>query len=124
MLRGARRRGLLAGRKGRFEQALQLVAEAQSSVRAALQRVGSPEDRDQVDVFEWLKATAAPRHVYVKRFMRADDPADPAGWRELLDRIEREDARHGRSGGEATGSDPPRPPPPPAEVHRDRTGHG
>ena len=38
--------------------------------------------------FEWLKMTAARHHVYIKRFMRADEAADPAGWDELLARIE------------------------------------
>jgi hypothetical protein len=39
-------------------------------------------------VFEWLKVTAARHHVYIKRFMRADEVAEPAGWYGLLARIE------------------------------------
>jgi len=83
--------GLAAQRSGNpkvLERVLPLIAEAQSALRAALQRLGAPDDPDQLAVFEWLKATAARRHVYLKRFMRADDHADPTRWSELLARIE------------------------------------
>ena len=71
-----------------LERSLPLLAEAQSALRAAVQRLGSTADPDQVEIFEWLKATAARHHVYIKRFMRADEVADPARWSDLLDRIE------------------------------------
>ena len=83
--------GLLAQRSANpklLERLLPSIAEAQSMVRAAFQRLGAPDDPDQLAVFEWLKATAARRHVYLKRFMRADDVADPTHWSELLARIE------------------------------------
>ena len=80
-------------RPGRLEQSLPLLAEAQSALRAAIQGIHAPDDPDQLQVFEWLKRTAAQHHVYIKRHMRADDPADPTRWRDLLDRIERVDAR-------------------------------
>jgi hypothetical protein len=83
--------GRVAQRSGHprvLERVLPLIAEAQSALRAALQRLGAPDDPDQLEVFEWLKATAARQHVYLKRFMRADDAADPARWPELLARIE------------------------------------
>jgi hypothetical protein len=83
--------GPVAQRSGNpkvLERVLPLIAEAQSALRAAFQRLGAPDDPDQLEVFEWLKATAARRHVYLKRFMRADDHADPARWSELLARIE------------------------------------
>ena len=57
-------------------------------LRAAFQRLGAPDDPDQLEVFEWLKATAARHHVYIKSFMRADDVADPTRWSDLLARIE------------------------------------
>jgi hypothetical protein len=81
-----------------LEEALPLVAEAQSSLRAAMQRMAAPEDADQLQVFDWLKITCARSHIYVKRFMRADDPADPLRWPDLLARIEKQRARHGPSG--------------------------
>lgn len=71
-----------------LERSLPLVAEAQSALRSAIQRLGTTVDPDQLEIFEWLKATAARHHVYIKRFMRADEAADPAGWDELLARIE------------------------------------
>jgi hypothetical protein len=81
------------GHRGRFEQALHLTAEAQSALRAAVQSIRGPDDPDQLHVFEWLKATAARHHVYIKRFMRADDLANPNLWPDLLARVEEVDAR-------------------------------
>ena len=71
-----------------LERSLPFVAEAQSGLRVAVHRLGATADPDQLEVFEWLKATAARHHVYVKRFMRADEQADPAQWYDLLARIE------------------------------------
>jgi hypothetical protein len=76
------------GKPRRLECSLPLVAEAQSGLRAAFQRLGAAADPDQLEVFEWLKVTAARHHVYIKRFMRAGEVADPAGWYDLLARIE------------------------------------
>jgi hypothetical protein len=74
--------------RGRLERALPLLAEAQSALRAATRGIHAPDDPDQMRVFEWLKATAARHRIYLKRFLRADDPADPSRWPGLLDRIE------------------------------------
>jgi hypothetical protein len=71
-----------------IDRMLPLVAEAQSALRAALKRLGAPDDPDQLEVFEWVKTTAARQHVYLKQFMRADDVANPAGWSERIVRIE------------------------------------
>jgi hypothetical protein len=71
-----------------IERTLPLVAESQSALRAALKRLGAPDDPDQLEVFEWVKTTAARQHVYLKRFMRADDVANPTGWPEVMMRIE------------------------------------
>jgi hypothetical protein len=71
-----------------FERMLPLVAEAQSALKTALKRLCASDDPDQLEVFEWVKATAARHRVYLKRFMRADDAANPAGWSDLLARIE------------------------------------
>jgi hypothetical protein len=77
-------------------QILPIVAEAQSALRAVLRQVQTPDDPEQLQVFEWLKVQAARHRVYIKRFMRADDSADPARWPSLLDRIE--DLREKHSG--------------------------
>ncbi len=76
------------GSQKALERSLPLVAEAQSGLRAAFQRLDAAADPDQLEVFEWLKVTAARNHVYIKRFMRADEMAGPAGWYDLLARIE------------------------------------
>jgi hypothetical protein len=71
-----------------FERMLPLVAEAQSALRIALKRLSAPDAPEQLEVFEWVKATAARHRVYLKRFMRADDAADPSNWSNLLARVE------------------------------------
>jgi hypothetical protein len=71
-----------------FERALNLLVEAQSGLRRALQRARAPDDPDQLEVYEWVRATAARRHIFLRRFMRVDDLAEPAGWTTLLSRIE------------------------------------
>ena len=94
-------RGILDERKATpraLEEVLPLVAEAQSALRAAIQGISGPDDADQLQVFDWLKAMAARNHVYVKRFMRVDDPADPVRWPDLLGRIEKQRDRHGQTG--------------------------
>jgi hypothetical protein len=87
------------GQKARLEQSLPLLAEAQSSLRAATQLLRRPDEPEQTEVFEWLKATAARRQVYIRRYMRASDLADVSRWRDLLDRIEEADARCRKSRG-------------------------
>jgi hypothetical protein len=81
-----------------IEQALHLTAEAQSSLRAAINAIDGPTDPDQVQVFVWLKTTAEEQRIYIPRFMRIDDMADPTRWADLDARItaargQREDAR-------------------------------
>lgn len=71
-----------------FEKALDLLAEAQSAVRIAVFNVGWNTDTDQNDVFCWLKDTANKQQIFIHRFMRQDDPADPSQVLELAERIE------------------------------------
>jgi len=75
-------------RRGGLERVLTLVAEAQSLLRQSLQKIGAPVDPDQLEVYEWVRAIAARHRVFLKRFMRGDDVADPAGWAGVLGRIE------------------------------------
>src|SRR5205085_1257659 len=42
-----------------FESSLDLLAEAQSALRIAIGKIDGPADSDQMQVFKWLKATAA-----------------------------------------------------------------
>jgi hypothetical protein len=77
-----------------FAQALDLLAEAQSAVRAAVFRLEDRRiDTDQQYVFNWIKATAASEQIFIRRYMRVDDPADPTQWPSLQSRIEALDAR-------------------------------
>jgi hypothetical protein len=71
-----------------FERALDLAAEAQSALRAAVNRIDGPPDKDQTQVFAWLKATAQDRQLFIRRFMRSDDAANPAEWAYLDARID------------------------------------
>ncbi len=74
--------------QGEFERSLALLAEAQSALRVAIVKIEGPVDPDQLRVFSWLKATTSENHVFVERYMRADDPADPTCWADLSSRIE------------------------------------
>lgn len=74
--------------RGLFDQSLDLMAEAQSALRAAIERIDGPRDNDQQQVFLWLRRVAAEHQVFIHRHMRANDPADPTAWRDLASRIE------------------------------------
>lgn len=76
-----------------FEPALDLLAEAQSALRVAIERIGGNSDPDQSRSFDWLRGVAAREQIYIPRHMRRDDPADPASLPEIEDRIEDLDMR-------------------------------
>ncbi|MHB1558958.1 MAG: hypothetical protein ACYC61_16025 [Isosphaeraceae bacterium] len=75
-------------RRGLIGRTLPLMAEAQSMLRRALQILHAPEDPDQLDVYQRVRDAAARNRMFVKRYMRTDDPADPTNWSNLVDRIE------------------------------------
>ena len=77
-----------------FEQGLDLLAEAQSALRAAIRAIDGPTDADQYKVFNWLRATTQNEQIYIRRYMRAGDPADPARLPDLADRLEALDASY------------------------------
>jgi hypothetical protein len=79
--------------RGGLELALPLLAEAQSALRRSLGRLKAQEDPDQAEVYERVRDAAARHRFFLKRFMRTDDLADPAGWPGLLARIERVGSR-------------------------------
>jgi hypothetical protein len=74
-----------------FDPALDLAAEAQSALRVAVALLERNVDNDQLKLFIWLRETAAERRVLIRRYMRREDPAEPAGWADLRERI----GRHG-----------------------------
>ena len=75
-------------RKGGLDKTLLLLAEAQTAVRWALQRLGMRDDPDQLAAYEAVRQIAARHRIFLKRFLRADDRADPGAWPGLLARIE------------------------------------
>jgi hypothetical protein len=76
-----------------FEHALELAAEAQSALRVAAREVGfEAADADQEKFFLWLRRVAYEEQVYLQRYMRVTDKANPAAYAQLQNRIEELDA--------------------------------
>jgi hypothetical protein len=78
--------------QNQFELGLDLLAESQSALRVAVAQVGAQFDTDQLRVYNWLRETAAENRMFIQRYMRLDDPADPRGWSNLAARIDALDA--------------------------------
>lgn len=66
-----------ADRRPHAHAVLQLAAEAQSALRVAVEDVGGHRDSDQVAVYQNLRDRGRDMRVFIERFMRLDDPADP-----------------------------------------------
>ena len=75
-------------RRGGMERALPLLAETQSALRQSLRRLKVLDDPDQLAAYEWVREAAARHRIFLRRFMRADELADPEDWPERLARIE------------------------------------
>ena len=59
--------------------ALELFAETQSALRIILEQTWlTRADQDQLDAFIWINRLARNEQIYLSRFLRLDDPADPA----------------------------------------------
>ncbi len=71
-----------------FKQCLDGAAEAQSALRSAVMAVGGDTDADQQLLFDWLRNTTADKHIFIERYLRADDLADPYSWPEIQGRIQ------------------------------------
>jgi hypothetical protein len=67
---------------------LYLLAETQSALRAALGATDLRNDEDQIQTYIWVKEQAYDQEIYVSRFMRMEDPADPLIWADLRKRLE------------------------------------
>ena len=50
-------------------------------------------DNDQLKLFIWLREAASDRRTLIRRHMKRDDPADPAAWPGLRERIADADRR-------------------------------
>lgn len=89
-------RGLFANgdQEGDLHQpTIELLAEAQSMLRTAMLWVGGRDDADQCKVHRWLERVTFERGLFVHRYMKADDLADPGRLAALRERI---DELHGR----------------------------
>jgi hypothetical protein len=75
-----------------FEPALDLLAEAQSALRVAIERLGDRKDQEQFAAYDWLRGVASREQIYIRRYMRIDDPASPSGHPNIQARIEKLDA--------------------------------
>lgn len=64
-------------------EVLELVAEAQSAVRALCE----DQDADQTRVFMWLRQQTDRRRIFLRRHMADSTRADPAIWADLRERI-------------------------------------
>ncbi len=67
--------------------ALHLLAEAQSAVRTASSSL-NVEDADQMDLYLHLLDWSGSEQIFITRYMRADDRADPARWQNLSVRVD------------------------------------
>ncbi len=65
-----------------------LLAESQSMLWAALRDAGIDRDQDQTDAFIWLREKTREHRVFVERYMRREDPADPANGTQLQERLD------------------------------------
>ena len=65
---------------GFLHKMLYLLAESQSAVRSAVRQLGAPQDEDERDAHLLLRERTFRFGVFVDRFMRNDDPANPGNW--------------------------------------------
>jgi hypothetical protein len=76
------------GDRAVLEQAFHLAAEAQSALRVAVTTIGAANpDGDQARLFGWLRSAAQEHQIWISRYMRQDDPADPTQWAKLRERL-------------------------------------
>ena len=62
---------------------MEVLAQSQSALRVAVGRICDRADADQARVYEWLTSTANRRQMFLERYMRLDDPADPRNLDEI-----------------------------------------
>jgi hypothetical protein len=96
------------------QEVLTLAAEAQSMLLYAVADVGwVSRDHEQVQMFVHIRELGKHHQIYVPRFLRREDPADPAKWPDLAERLK---AMGGRFGGAIAAPGQPAPPADPAKV--------
>lgn len=74
-----------------FDRSLHLLAEACSALRVVLGYTWlNKDDQDQAEAHVWLRRVTDTHRVFIRRYMAADDPADPKDVAELRARIKAE----------------------------------
>ncbi|PMP84543.1 MAG: hypothetical protein C0184_03495 [Chloroflexus aggregans] len=66
--------------KKELKEGLSLAAEAQSALFGAVQRLRKTPDPTQLQLFEWLQRRTKQDGIYLARYMRRADQADPSQW--------------------------------------------
>lgn len=76
-----------AASRSMLEQSLILAAEAQSALRGAVAAAGAAADGDQLRLYYWVRTVSHTESVWIQRYMRQDDPADPAAWPQISEKL-------------------------------------
>lgn len=75
------------------KQALTYMAQSQSALRMVVRQIYDRDDQDQMESYQWLRRITQVERIYLSRYMRLDDPADPSDWimiHEAVTRIEQQ----------------------------------
>lgn len=75
------------------KQALTYMAQSQSALRMIVRQIYDRDDQDQMESYQWLRRITQVERIYLSRYMRLDDPADPNDWvmiHEAVTRIEQQ----------------------------------
>ncbi|MFM1801746.1 MAG: hypothetical protein RJA81_1098, partial [Planctomycetota bacterium] len=75
------------------KQALTFMAQSQSALRMVVRQIYDRDDQDQMEAYQWLRRITQVERIYLSRYMRLDDPADPNDWimiHEAVTRIEQQ----------------------------------
>lgn len=75
------------------KQALTYMAQSQSALRMIVRQIYDRDDQDQMEAYQWLRRITQVERIYLSRYMRLDDPADPNDWimiHEAVTRIEQQ----------------------------------
>lgn len=74
-----------------LEIGLNLAAESQSTLLYAVVDTGRRgPDTDQIELFIRIRETGAQRRIYIPKYLKRDDRADPDNWKDVLTRLQRE----------------------------------
>ena len=74
-----------------LEIGLNLAAESQSTLLYSVVDTGRRgPDTDQIELFIRIRETGAQRRIYIPKYLKRDDRADPDNWKDMLARLTRE----------------------------------